>query len=145
MMNMKNKDLIMLGMIIGIAFFFIGAMINNVFPSGETDLLSYKVSASIKLIGMGVLISSMVVGGIIIEDIDKNLKLLLLLLGLILLIIYTVGSQSLQWSVPVSGMVSGEEAYESRPTGYGIPGFEAIYAFFALIAVILIAKIKRHR
>jgi len=146
MMNMKNKDLIMIGIIIGISFYFIGAIISNIFPSSEASLISYKVSASIKLIGLGFLTSSMVVGGIIVNDIDKNLKILLLLLGLILLIIYSVGSQSLHWNVPVSGMLpSGSQSYDSRPTGYGIPGFEAVYLIVAMIAVFLIAKIKQHR
>jgi len=147
MFNMKNKDLIMLGIIVGIAFFFIGAIISNVFQSSETNLISYKVSASIKLIGMGFLTSSMVVGGIIVEDIDKNLKMLLLILGLILLIIYTIGAQSLNWSV--SGMLgspsTSSEAYSNRPTGYGVPGFEAVYAIVAMAAVLLISRIKRHR
>ena len=147
MFNMKNKDLIMLGIIIGIAFFFIGAIISNVFPSDETNLLSYKISASMKLIGMGFFTSSMVVGGIIVEDIDKNLRMLLLILGLILLIIYTIGAQSLNWSV--SGMAgsssSSSEAYSSRPTGYGIPGFEAVYGIIAIAAVLLISRIKHHR
>ncbi len=145
MMNMKNKDLIMLGIIIGIAFFFIGAIISNVFPSGETDLLAYKVSGFIKLIGIGFLTSSMVVGGIIINDIDKNLKMLLLLLGLILLIIYTIGAQSLQWSLPTSGIPSSGDAFENRPTGYGVPGFEAIYVLIASAIMLLIVKIKHYR
>jgi len=144
-MGMKNKDLIMMGIIVGITLFFVGAIISNVFPSSETDLLSYKVSASIKLIGMGILTSSMIVGGIIVEDIDKNLKTLLLLLGLILLIIYTVGSQSLQWNVDSSGMMASDnESFESRPTGYGVPGFEFVPAIVA-IALILFWKRKKHK
>ena len=135
MFNMKNKDLIMFGIIIGIMFFFIGAIISNIFPSTESDLTSYKVSSFIKLIGMGFLVSSMVVGGIIIKDIDNNLKLLLLLLGLILLIIYTIGAQSLHWQVSgMEGTVETEsETYEARPTGYGMPGFELIAAVIAII------------
>ena len=144
-MKIKIKDLVMLGMISGIAFFFIGAIISDVFPSSQTDLLSYKFSGSIKLIGIGALTSSMIVGGIIIEDIDKNLKLLLLLLGLVLLIIYTMGSQSLQWYVPTSQTPSGNESYEHRPTGYGIPGFEMICALGALTIVLFILKKKRYR
>ena len=80
MMGMKNKDLIMLGLVIGIGLFFIGAMISNVFPSSESDLLGYKVSSFIKMLGLGFVVSSMVIGGIIVHDIDKNLKMLLLLL-----------------------------------------------------------------
>jgi hypothetical protein len=144
-MKMKIKDVVMLGIIGGIAFFFIGAMISNVFPSSATDLISYKISGSIKLIGIGALVTSMIVGGIIIEDIDKNLRLLLLLLGLILLIIYTIGSQNLQWYLPISGMPSASESYESRPTGYGVPGFEMTFVLGALLITLLLLMRKRHR
>jgi len=144
-MKMKIKDLVMLGIIGGIAFFFIGAIISNVFPSSATDLISYKISGSIKLIGIGALVTSMIVGGIIVEDIDKNLRLLLLLLGLILLIIYTFGSQSLQWNVPISWMSSGSDSYQYRPTGYGVPGFETISVLGALLITLLLLMRKRHR
>jgi len=146
-LNIKNKDLIMLGMIVGISFFFIGAIISNVFPSSATNLTSYKVSGFIKLIGIGALTTSMVIGGIIVEGIDKNLKFLLLLLGLVLLIIYTVGSTWLIWDLSVSGMSgsSGETAYKERPTALGTPGFETIYLVIAMIILVLIAKVKRHR
>jgi hypothetical protein len=107
-MKMNMKEVAMFGIIVGIAFFFIGAIINTVFPSTQTDLLPYRVSGSIKLIGIGVLVSSMIIGGIIIEDIDKNLKLLLLLLGLVLLMVYTVGSQSLQWYVPTTSQTPSD-------------------------------------
>lgn len=130
-MKMKMTDIIMIGVIVGIAFFFIGAMISKVFPSSETSLLSYKIAACAKLFGVGVLISSMVVGGIILENIDKNLRLLLLILGLILLIVYTVGSPSLEWSVR-----SGTSTYGSRPTGYGVPGFEFILPMLATLVII---------
>jgi len=142
-MKMTIKSLIMLGLIVGIAFFFIGAIISNVFPSSSTDLLSYKISSSIKLLGIGVLIGSMVVGGIYIEDIDKNLKLLLLLLGLVLLVIYTIGSQSLEWYIPISQTPTGDESYEHRPTGYGVPGFDLMLGLGALVITLVILK-KRH-
>jgi hypothetical protein len=117
----KNKDIIMLGIIIGIGFFFIGAIISNVFLSSEEDLLPYKISALIKLTGLGLLTSSLIVGGIIVEEIDKNLKLLLFVLGLILLIIYTLASPELEWKLP--SFTSGETEYDTRPTGYGTPEF----------------------
>jgi MFS family permease len=142
-MKMTIKSLIILGLIVGIAFFFIGAIISNVFPSSSTDLLSYKISSSIKLLGIGVVIGSMVVGGIYIEDIDKNLKLLLLLLGLVLLVVYTIGSQSLEWYLPTSQTPTGIESYEHRPTGYGVPGFELILVLGALVITLIILK-KRH-
>jgi len=127
-MKMKMRDLMMLGIIVGIACFFVGAMISKVFPSSQADMVSYKVAACIKLFGMGVLISTMVVSGIILEEIDKNLRILLLLLGLILLIVYNVGSQSLEWNVS-----SPDQSYQNRPTGYGVPGFE----FISVLAVIV--------
>ena len=142
-MKMNMKSLIMLGLIIGIAFFFIGAIISNVFVSSETDLLSYKISSSIKLLGIGAVICSMVIGGIYLQEIDKNLKLLLLLLGLVLLVIYTIGSQSLEWYIPTSQTPTGSESYEHRPTGYGVPGFELIVGVGALVITLLIMK-KRH-
>ena len=77
---MNKKNLVVFGLIGGISLFFIGAMINNVFPSSETNLTSYKVSGCIKLIGVGAITTSMIIGGIIIDDIDKNLKMLLLIL-----------------------------------------------------------------
>ena len=137
---MNNKDMIMLGIIVGIAFFFIGAIISNVFPSSETGLLPYKVSAVIKLLGLGLLTTTMIVGGIIIEDIDKNLKLLLLLLGLVLLIIYSIASPALEWQLP--SYSSSSTGYETRPTGYGIPGFELIIVACA-IALVFFLRRKR--
>jgi hypothetical protein len=126
----KNKDIIMLGIIIGIGFFFIGAIISNV----------YKISALIKLTGLGLLTSSLIVGGIIVEEIDKNLKLLLFVLGLILLIIYTLASPELEWKLP--SFTSGETEYDTRPTGYGTPGFEILVTLAAIIFA-LIWKKKR--
>jgi len=148
MLGIKNKDLIMLGIIIGIAFFFIGAMISNVFESSADDQVGYKVQFFIKMIGYGFLVSSMVIGGIILDDIDKNMKMLMLLFGLLLLIAFTIGIQGLQYSLPetydyTSGVSQSESAYENRPTGYGTPGFEMIYAFVAIIAVFIAAKVKR--
>jgi membrane protease YdiL (CAAX protease family) len=145
-MKIQMKDLAMLGIIGGIACFFIGAIISTVFPSSQTDLLSYKVSGAIKLVGIGVLTSSMIIGGITIEDIDKNVRLLLLVLGLVLLTIYTVGSQSLQWYVPTTSQTpSGNQSYENRPTGYGVPGFELSSLIGALVIVLFIIKKKYFR
>jgi MFS family permease len=144
-MKMTMKNLVMLGLIVGISLFFIGAMISNVFPSSTTDLLSYKISGSIKLLGIGAVVSSMVVGGVYVEDLDKNYRLILLLFGLVLLVIYTLGSQSLEWYIPTSETPSGTESYENRPTGYGVPGFELIAGIGALIITLLILKKKQYR
>ena len=146
MFGMKNKDLIMFGVIIGIGLIFLGAIINNVFPSSSEELAGYKVQAFIKMIGFGFLTSSMVIGGIIIEEVDKNQRILLLIFGLIILLIYTIGSVQLDWNV-TSGMISGdvasegEAAYEYRPTGYGTPGFEFIFLIAAVICVFISKKI----
>jgi len=147
---MKNKELIMVGMVVGIGFFFLGAMISNIFPSDAENLLSYKVSAFIKLTGIGILTACMVVGGIIIVKIDRNLRMLLLLLGLILLIIYTIGSPVLSWDI--SGMVASpseaeyeETAYEEKPDALGTPGFEAIYVLVAIASFIMIRKFRNKR
>lgn len=138
----------MFGVIIGIALIFIGAIINNVFPSTSEDLTGYKIQAFIKMMGFGFLTSSMVMGGIIIEKVDKNQRILLLIFGLIILLIYTVGSVQLDWNVS-SGMLSEEDtteeeaAYENRPTEYGTPGFEFIFLIAAMICVFLSKKIIR--
>lgn len=152
MFNMKNKDLIMLGIIVGISLYFVGAMVSNVFDSSGSDLLAYKASGFLKLVGIGILTASMVVGGIITEKIDKNLKMLLLILGLVLLIIYTIGSPLLSWDISnfsPSGMVGspseGEQAYEERPTALGTPGFELLYAIFAISFVVAIGKVRKKR
>jgi hypothetical protein len=144
-MKIVLKNIIMLGLILGIACFFMGAIISAVFPSSSSNLLSYKLSSSIKLLGIGVVISSMVIGGVFIESIDKNIRLLLLLLGLVILIIYTVGSQSLEWYIPTSGTPSGDESYDHRPTGYGIPGFELPFAMAALGISFLLLKKRQRR
>jgi hypothetical protein len=140
MYNIDIKNIIITGFIVGIALFFIGAIISNVFPSSESDLLSYRASAITKLIGIGFLTCSMVVGGIVLKDIDKNQKILILVIGLILLIIYTVGSLSLQWDVDDSEALTDTEIYDERPTGYGMPGFELA---IAIVAFAFILYLKR--
>lgn len=134
---MVKKDSIIAGMILGISLFFIGAIIYNVFPSSETNLTPYKVSASIKLIGLGFLVASMIVGGID-ADIDKNARILLLIMGLILLIIYSLASPSLEWKVTSYS----ESPYETKPTGYGIPGFEVPLALASILSIALLARMR---
>ena len=143
MKNLEIRNVIIAGFIIGIALFFIGAMIINIFPSSESDLLSYRVSTVIKLIGIGILTSSMLVGGVILKKIDQNQKTLLLIIGLILLIIYTIGSPSLQWDVDTTEEPLVNESYEDRPTGYGMPGFELVPVIVA-IAFVLYWKQKKN-
>ena len=143
---MKNKDLIMFGMIIGIMFFFIGAMISSAFPSDVENLASYKAAAFMKLFGIGILTACMVVGGIIIESIEKNFRMLLFLLGLILLIIYIIGSPVLNWDVSGESESTDDDysdkIYEDRPTSLGTPGFEVIYVLISIGIFLLIRKRK---
>ena len=140
MFNIDIKNIIITGFIVGIALFFVGAIISNVFPSSESDLLSYRASAITKLIGIGFLTCSMVVGGIVLKDIDKNQKILILVIGLILLIIYTVGSLSLQWDVDDSEALTDTEIYDERPTGYGMPGFELAIAILAFAFILYLKR-----
>ena len=86
MLKMENKNLIMLGMIIGISLFFFGLMVNKVFEPSSTNMIPYKVSAFLKIVGIGFFTCSMVIGGIILTGFDKNLKTLLLIFGLIILL-----------------------------------------------------------
>jgi hypothetical protein len=134
--KLKTKDMIMLGIVIGIGLFFFGAIISKVFPSSEANLLSYKISAVIKLLGLGVLTTTMIIGGITIEDLDKNLKILLLILGLILLVIYAIASPVLEWQTS-STVGSSSSGYETRPTGLGIPGFELPLVIAAAFMILL--------
>ena len=146
---MDNKNIIISGLILGIACFFIGAMISNVFQSSSEDLTSYKVSAGIKLLGMGFFTTTLVLGGIINYDIDKNLKFLLLLLGLMLLLIYLIGSPMLRWDVSETGWglyeySSDEQAeiYNRRPTALGTPGFELLLAIISIIGLLVFKRYK---
>jgi hypothetical protein len=157
-LEIKNRDLVMIGIILGIMIFFAGAIVSNVFSSSQEDYLSYKVSAFLKLMGIGILTASMIVGGIIIVKIDKNLKMLLFLLGLVLLIIYTIGSPMLSWDTsnsdaPEAFSMSGSEsnndsdqtAYDQRPEALGTPGFEAILVISSIGLLIAYKHIKNKR
>ena len=141
---MNVKELIMMGIILGIALFFVSAIISNVFPASESDLLPYRITAIIKLLGLGVLTTTMVVGGLTVKDIDHNLKLLLLVLGLVLLIIYSVASPVLEWRIP-GWADEGASGYDYRPTAAGIPGFELPVVLLALIGIIALRRLRGKR
>ena len=146
---MDNKNLLILGLIIGIACLFIGAMIANVFPSSSENLTSYKVTAAIKLIGLGFLTTTLILSGIIYYDIDKNLKFLLLFLGLMLLLIYLIGSPFLRWDVSQTGTglfdYSQDDTsivYNRRPTALGTPGFEILLVVLSIIGILVYKRVK---
>lgn len=144
MSEMKTKNIIMIGLVLGLGLLFVGAMISNVFPTTESDLFGYRLSSFVKMLGLGFITSSMVIGGIVVEHIDKNLKLLLLLLGLIILVIYTIGAHQLNWQITsLEDEPLPQEAYEDRPTGYGVAGFETLSLLVAMIFTVWIVRIKQ--
>ena len=156
---MRKKDLVVFGLIIGIGLFFFGAMISSIFyqPSVSGEVNDYtvdKISKSIKLIGLGVLTTTMVVGGIIGDDLHKYFKLTILIIGLVLLLIFSIGAQFMKWDNTPSyyydssywggGMAASEgdgEEYSSGPPS--TPGFELVAAIGAIGIVLISRKIKR--
>jgi hypothetical protein len=145
-MAMKDvvRSAVILGISGGIALLFVGGIVSSVFPASPGDLTSYRVSASIKVLGVGGLVCAMVVGGLRLEGMDRTLRLLLLILGLVILVIYTAGSSMLEWNVS-SYMHGNASAYDSRPTGMGIPGFESWAFLVALGSVMAILFLYRRR
>lgn len=90
-MKMNKKNLIILGLGIGILLFFFGIGIYFLLgPSTETYRLPQQISSVIKLTGMGLIVISMLVGGIFVEKLDKDSKAILLIFGIILLLINLV-------------------------------------------------------
>jgi len=145
--QMKMRDKIVLGTCIGIALFFIGAIIYTIFgPGSKDDLTAYKVSATIKLLGIGLLCASMVSGGILLEKTEKDIRNLFFILGSIILIIYIAASPLLEWwvSPTYAAGASSEGAYESKPEAVGLPGFEVIYGLVVLIIMVLAKKKLRN-
>ena len=94
-MNMKNSVIISLGA--GILIFFFGIGIYFILgPSTAENLIPRQVSAVIKLIGMGIICISLIVGGFFVENIDKDTKILMLIFGILLLLmnIFIMSSSS---------------------------------------------------
>ena len=140
----------MFGIIIGIAFFFLGAMITSSFPSSEENLTPYRMSSFIKILGLGILIMTLLIGGIIGDDLNKHVKLTILIIGLVMLLVFTVAAQFMKWDISTaqtdswltgsSGTPSeSSSAFESRPA---TPGFELLFVVIAIIAVGIYRKIK---
>ena len=86
-MRMNKKNLMILGLAGGIMLFFLGmATYIAMGPSTDDYQLPRQVSAVIKLTGMGIICISMIVGGFFVERMDKDIKALLLIFGVILLL-----------------------------------------------------------
>ena len=85
---MNKKNLMILGLAIGIMLFFFGlGLYILIGPSTIDYRLPYQLSSLVKLIGMGLICISMIVGGFFTEDLDKDTKSLLLIFGLVLLLL----------------------------------------------------------
>jgi len=160
---MKTKDWVIFGLIIGIALFFFGAMIASIFiePTAEGIDPNYapdKASKAIKLIGLGVLTTTLIVGGVIGNDLHKHFKLILLVIGLVLLLIFSIGAQFMKWDdtpsyyygssswgsgIASSPSDSGDEEISTAPPS--TPGFELIAAIGAIAVVLMASKIKRRK
>jgi hypothetical protein len=85
---MNKKNLIILGLIIGIMLFFIGlATYIALGPSTQEYIYPMQVSAVFKLTGMGCICIAMIVGGFFIEDFEKNDRSFLLIFGIVFLIL----------------------------------------------------------
>jgi hypothetical protein len=85
---MKNKEMIIYGLILGIMFFFIGlASYIALGPSSQEYLVPKQVSAIFKLAGMGFICISMIIGGFFVEEIEKDSRGFLLIFGIVFLIL----------------------------------------------------------
>jgi hypothetical protein len=87
-MEMNKKNVMILGIALGIFIFFLGmALYILLGPSTPDYMLPRQISAMVRLSGMGILVISMVVGGFFVEKLDKDTKTLLLLFGIVLLLL----------------------------------------------------------
>ena len=87
-MEMNKKNLSIIGLGLGILIFFFGIGIYFLLgPSTETYQLPRQISSVFKLSGMGILVISMIIAGFFVEKLEKDIKVLLLVFGVILLLI----------------------------------------------------------
>jgi len=156
---MKTKEWVIFGLIIGIALFFLGAMISSIFyqPNTSEEVKDYtvdKVSKSIKLIGLGILTTTLIVGGIVGHDLHKHFKLIILIIGLVLLLVFSIGAQFMKWDdTPSYYYGNSQGAFEAPSSEYGeeyassrppsTPGFELVVAIGAIATVFAFRRIKR--
>ena len=87
-MEWNKRNLMILGLGFGIILFFMGlgaAILLG--PTTEDYQLPRQVGGIIKYSGMWLICMSMIVGGFFVEKLDKDIKNLLLILGLVLLLL----------------------------------------------------------
>ena len=83
---MNKKDLMILGIEIGIMLFFIGIALNIVLgPTTQTYRAPQQVSSFVKLAGMGIATLSIFIGGIFIEKMEIVTRVLLVVFGVVIL------------------------------------------------------------
>ena len=83
---MERKDLMILGIELGVLLFFIGIASN--FALGETTITyrtPQQVSSFLKLLGMGIATLSILLGGIFINRLEMVTRVLLVVFGVVLL------------------------------------------------------------
>ncbi len=87
-MKFNKKDLMIFGLTAGILLFFLGlATAIALGPTTDDFQLPRQVGSIIRLSGMGIICISMIVGGFFVEKLDKDIKHLLLIFGLVLLLL----------------------------------------------------------
>jgi hypothetical protein len=87
-MKFNKKDLMILGLTVGIILFFLGiATAIALGPTTDDYQLPRQVGSIIRLSGMGIICIAMIVGGFFIEKLDKDIKHILLIFGLVLLLL----------------------------------------------------------
>ena len=87
-MELNKKNLMLLSLASGVMLFFFGIGIYILLgPSGEDYLLPRQVSSFFKFGGMGLICISMIIGGFFVENIEKDIKTLLLIFGIVLLLV----------------------------------------------------------
>ena len=87
-MKFNKKDLMILGLTVGILLFFLGiATAIALGPTTDDYQLPRQVGSIIRLSGMGIICIAMIVGGFFIEKLDKDIKHILLIFGLVLLLL----------------------------------------------------------
>jgi hypothetical protein len=78
----------LLGIVVGVMLFFIGlASYIALGPSDATHQLPRQISSVFKLTGMGLICISMIIGGFFVSELDKDVKILLLVFGIFFLLL----------------------------------------------------------
>ena len=87
-MKLDKKNIMLLGIAVGVMLFFIGIALNiTMGPTTEDNKLPAQVSSIVKLSGIGIATLSIFVGGIFIDKLEMIPRVLLAVFGLVLLIL----------------------------------------------------------